>query len=873
MNRLWLAVLLLSPLLVAQEAETLFRERVEPVLRESCQGCHGGAMALSKLDLRTRDAMLKGGLHGPAIVPGDAARSALYQRVTGEGALQMPPGGPSKRLPEPVIEAIRSWINAGAPWPELSRKEDPIWSRTFQPEDLWAFAPVKPLDRGRSIDSFVLEKLTAKGIAPAPRADRRTLIRRVTIDLTGLPPTPDEVDAFVNDDAPDAWPRLVERLLASPRYGERWARHWLDVVRYADSSGYSNDFERPNAWRYRDYVIRSLNNDKPYDRFILEQIAGDELFPDDPEARIATGFLRAGPWEHTAMSVEAVSRQLFLDDVTHATISTFQGLTLGCARCHDHKFDPLPTKDYYRVQAVFASTEFARPPMPFLPHEHTGEMESGRTHIAEIIARTEQKFREFQQISVRALMKERGVSSESALPPEARQEAIREGKGLSPEDYEAMKLFQKHLEIYRESRDRYEPKAFTVSSGPLDGHTDVGRSMKLPAREAYQPAEVHVLPGGNIQAPGEKVAPGALSALARYGNYPEPMIPTSVEGRRAALAQWIANPRNPLTTRVMVNRVWQYHFGRGIAADPSNFGKSGAKPTHPELLDWLAAYFVDSGWSLKTLHRAILLSSTYQQASRRVDYPEVAALDPENKLLAYFPPRRVEAEVIRDSILAVSGQLDLTVGGPGVFPQINEDVARQPQHRMGSLAPPYFPSPKRSQRNRRSIYTFQQRSLIDPMVDVFNGPTLDLACERRESSTVPTQAFALLNSQFVNDMALAFAAKLDRESPDTASRIDAAFRRALGRVPTRKEASLAEAHIANMEAYHRAHPAPPKAAPKPIVHTITSELTGESFRFVQQENPVEYEANLHPSEVSPEVRALSDFTLALLNTNEFVYLY
>jgi hypothetical protein len=323
----------------------------------------------------------------------------------------------------------------------------------------------------------------------------------------------------------------------------------------------------------------------------------------------------------------------------------------------------------------------------------------------------------------------------------------------------------------------------------------------------------------------------------------------------------------------MANRVWQYHFGRGIAADPSNFGKSGAKPTHPELLDWLAAYFVESGWSLKALHRAILLSDTYQQTSRRLDFPEVAAIDPENKLLAYFPPRRVEAEVIRDSILAVSGELDLTAGGPGVFPQINEEVARQPQHRMGSLAPPYFPSPKRSQRNRRSIYTFQQRSLIDPMVDVFNGPTLDLACERRESSTVPTQAFALLNSQFVNDMALAFAAKLERESPDTPSRIDTAFRLALGRMPTRKEADLAKAHIAKMEAYHQAHPAPPKAAPKPIVHTITSELTGQSFRFVQQENPVEYEANLHPSEVNPEVRALADFTLALLNTNEFVYLY
>ncbi|MDZ7639883.1 MAG: PSD1 and planctomycete cytochrome C domain-containing protein [Bryobacterales bacterium] len=869
-----LSLAILPPFVLAQSPEDVFTAKVQPALREACSGCHGETMQLSKLDLRSREAMLKGGLRGPALVPGDAAKSPLYLALKGEGGLMtMPPGGASKGLPPETIEAIRAWIDGGAPWVEAKATGEAIWSRNFKPEDLWAFQAVPPRDRSQTIDAFVHRALAAQGIAPAPRADRRTLIRRIYFDLTGLPPAPAEVEAFVADKSPRAWLDLVERLLASPRYGERWARHWLDVVRFADTGGYSNDFERPNAWRYRDYVIRSLNNDKPYDQFVREQLAGDELYPDDPEAHIATGFLRTGPWEHTGMSVEAVTRQMFLDDVAHTAVSTFQGLTLGCARCHDHKFDPIPTKDYYRVQAVFASTEFARPALAFLRDENTGGMEAGRRRLDEILARTNEKYEEFRKISVRAAMKELGIADEQALPEEVRKNAVREGKGLSPEDYEAMKLFQKHLQIYRESRDRFEPKAFAVSSGPLDGFTDGGDNLKYPKRAAYQPASVHILPGGNIQAPAEKVEPGALSAVERYGNYALPKIPDSVEGRRSALALWIADARNPLTARVMVNRIWQYHFGKGIAADPSNFGKMGAKPTHPELLDWLAAYFVEQKWSIKQVHRAILLSETYQQASQRADMAEVVAKDPENKLLAYFPPRRAEAEVLRDSILAVSGELSLAAGGPGVFPQINEDVARQPQHRMGSLAPPYFPSPKKSQRNRRSIYTFQQRSLIDPLVDVFNGPSLDLSCERRESSIVPTQAFALFNSQFVNDMALAFALRLEREASSLETRIERGFLLAFGRAPSAEESRLAKAHVENLTAHHRAQPAPPRPESKPIVHTITSELTGESFRFVQQEDPVEFEANVHVSEVSAETLALADFTLALLNANEFAYLY
>ena len=437
---------------------------------------------------------------------------------------------------------------------------------------------------------------------PAPRADRRTLIRRATIDLTGLPPTPEDVEAFVSDRSPDAFAKLVEQLLASPRYGERWGRHWLDVVRYADTSGYSNDFERPNAWRYRDYVIRSFNSDKPYDQFIREQIAGDELYPGNPEAIIATGFLRAGPWEHTAMSVEAVTRQMFLDDVTHATAATFLGLTVGCARCHDHKFDPIPTRDYYSMQAIFASTEFVRPKLAFLKDENTGGLAAGAARLQEIARRTQAHLDAYKG------------------PQEAQS-----GVGLDPEKYEAFKLFQKHMQLYKESLDRYEPKAFAVSSGPLEGAGDGGPNLKYPTRAAYRPVEVKILPGGNIQAPAGAVQPGLLSAVERYGGYPAPAVPLTVAGRRTVLANWIADAKNPLTARVMANRVWQYHFGRGIAADANNFGKMGHKPTHPELLDWLAAYFIENGWSVKALHRAIMLSDVYQRSGSHPDHGDGAA--------------------------------------------------------------------------------------------------------------------------------------------------------------------------------------------------------------------------------------------------------
>jgi hypothetical protein len=803
--------------LAAQDPAAIYSSTVRPLFERNCLGCHGNGLVMSKLDMRTRDGLLKGGVRGPAIVPGRSAESLLVKLIDGSGPLQMPPGEASKRLPADAVATIRRWIDSGAPFPAPTASAvTDKWS-TYKEEDLWAFRPLKrKWDPSLSIDGFL----------PLARpADRRTLIRRVTFDLTGLPPTPEEVNAYLNDKSPNAWPRLVDRLLASPRYGERWGRHWLDVVRYADSSGYSNDFERPNAWRYRDYVIRSFNADKPYDQFIREQIAGDELDPNNPEYLIATGFLRAGPWEHTAMSVEAVTRQLFLDDVTHATASTFLGLTLGCARCHDHKFDPLPTRDYYRFQAIFATTEFARPNVPFLASENTAGMEAGRSHMKEVIAETQRQMARFDM----------------------------KRKDVDPEKYEEFKLFQKHFQLQKESADRYEPKAFSVSSGPRDGATDGGPTLKYPKAADYKPPHIHVLTGGNIQSPADEVEPGVLSLIERYSGLPSPTIPNTVAGRRLTLANWIADPRHPLTARVMVNRVWQHHFGQGLAADPSNFGKMGKKPANPDLLDWLAAYFLDRKWSIKAVHRAILLSKAYQSVS--------------------VPPRRLEAEELRDSILAVSGELSPSAGGPGTYPQINDDVARQPRHAMGSLQPLYRPSARKADRNRRSIYSFQQRSLIDPMIEVFNGPTLDLSCERRESSTIPTQAFALFNAQFVHDMALGMANRLHQSERTPEARIERAFQLVFNRTPTADELRTVLAHLKAMTARHTDERTPARSQPKRVVHNITSELTGERFQFTHPDDPAEFEHNLHPSEVSPEVRALADVTLTLLNSNEFVYVY
>jgi len=868
------------------QAEQLFLEKIATTLATKCQTCHGEDGAAG-LDLRSRDSLLKGGQRGASIIPGDAEKSPLYLALLGrDGFKQMPPGKP---LADDLIAAFKQWIDAGAPWPtQLEPRKEAVapvagakWNYTE--DDVWAFKPVKRYDVpavGNSrriqtpVDAFVLQKLNEKAIKPAPQADRATLIRRATFDLHGLPPTPEEVEAFARDTLPaaKAFEKVVERLLASPRYGERWGRHWLDVARYADTAGGSNDYERPNAWRYRDYVIRSFNQDKPYDRFILEQIAGDELDPNNAENLIATGFLRMGPWEHTSMSVEAVTRQEWLDDVTHSTVTTFLGLTMGCAKCHDHKFDPIPAKDYYSVQAVFATTYFEERPAEFLLGENMSRADAHRAQWQPRLERAERKYDD-AALALGKKPRRRGAAQTTnnapvETPP---QTELKRTDPKQVENLELERAYVKRVEFLNLALKRYAPQAFSVGGAAKE---------KKPVEETF------ILAGGNLSARGERVEPAVLSAPAivplklnlKVAHADLPQLPQTIEKRRLGLARWIAGRDNPLTARVMVNRVWQYHFGKGIVETSNNFGKLGKRPTHPELLDWLATNFIENGWSVKKLHRLIMNSAAFQRASQYPDAEKENAelavkADPENNLLARFTPRRIEAEVLRDSLLAVSGELNLEMGGPGGFPEINEDLVAQPRLIMGTVAPAYEASLTKAERNRRTIYTFQQRSLVNPLVEVFNGANLNESCEFRRTSTIAPQVFSLFNSRFSADVSLAFAKRLETMTNNRARQIELAFQLAFQRKPTALEKQQALAHLAAMTAHHRAgNPAPP--IPRtPAIAAVNSEFNGETFRFTEDQDWSRYEYNLRPSQVSAETRALAEVCLALLNANEFVYVY
>jgi hypothetical protein len=434
---------------------------------------------------------------------------------------------------------------------------------------------------------------------------------------------------------------------------------------------------------------------------------------------------------------------------------------------------------------------------------------------------------------------------------------------ITGEEMERMKVYEKRRELYARSAKRYSPIAYSVSDGPFEAKD----------RKTWSPPDVFVLPVGNLKTPGEKVHPAVLSAVARYGNEAAPALPPTAIARRIALANWIADKRNPLTARVMVNRIWQYHFGTGIAANSNNLGKMGKRPTNPELLDYLAEYFVEHGWSVKAMHRLILLSDTYQRASMPADVEQQRKADPQNELLSYFPPRRLESEELRDAILDVAGELSPDTGGPGTFPEINRDVAAQPQQIMGTLMPAYRPAPTARQRHRRAMYAFTKRNLADPFIDVFNGPSLDASTERRIATTIPTQVYALFNSEFAHDMALAFAHRIAVTASTPEAQIRAAFAAALNRQPDAEELRLASAQLQKMIAYHRRVPPPEKPVHKVLVRSITSELTGAEVKIEEDEDPVRYEENLQPADVKPEVRALADVVLALFNTNEFVYVY
>ena len=896
------------------DAAALFAREVQPLLAAKCFACHGQGPvpALGGLDLTTREGLLRGGNSGRAgIAPGDASSSAVVEAVSwANPKLQMPPKQ-NDRLTEEQIGGIRAWIDAGAPWPDDATLEryrsepsadggvraatsgglsDDWTNRRYKPEDLWAFRPVKQPDvpnrprtgGGNPIDAFHRAKLDEAGIAPARPADKLTLLRRASYDLTGLPPAPAEARAFLEDDSPAAWEALIERLLASSHYGEQWGRHWLDVARYADTAGNSNDYERSNAWRYRDYVIRSFNDDKPYDRFVVEQLAGDELEPDNPEMLVATGFLRMGPWG-SAMLPKKIARQAYLDDVVHSVGQTFLSMPLRCAKCHDHKFDPIPTRDYYRFYAAFAATQIAERPAAFNERENLARFESGRRHaekLRDFASERKTALDSMLEDAARRWYAERGKpyasKAERAKLPDAEKPPRHYGFTHVEEGRQKVRMQDEW--IWTRRLERYEPLAQSVFNG-ADYIPGNGRKLRMPKNmdPEWRPQSA-IFAGGSVHAPTEPVTPGVLSAAGLPANA-EPAgdpyaLPTGLEGRRLQLARWIADPRNPLSTRSIVNRVWAYHFGRGLAANPNNFGGAGAKPTHPQLLDWLTADFTAHGWSLKRLHRLIMTSDLYRQSTEHAEAERLRERDPGNALLARFEPRRLAAEEIRDSMLAVSGELNREIGGLPAMPEINMEAALQPRMIQFSIAPAHQPSPTPEERNRRSIYAYRVRGQADPFLDVLNQPNPNESCERRDSASVSPQALTMMNSDAATDRSIAFALRLEGEASTLRGRIARAFLLAYQREPDAEELRAMRDYVREMQAHHRAREPEPVPYPTRVRRSLVEEFSGKPFDY-EERLPIfeDYKADVKAWQVGPETRALADLGLLLFNSNEFVYVY
>jgi cytochrome c553 len=917
------------------EQVRFFEAQIRPVLAETCAKCHGPSKQKGGLRVDSRSALLVGGDTGPAIVPGKPEESLLVAALRyEEDGPKMPPSG---KLPAAKVEALAQWVALGAPWPgdDAAEPAAPTRKGEFVIRDAdrahWAFQPVRrpapPAVRNRDwvanpIDAFVLARLERNGLAPNPPALKHELIRRLTYDLTGLPPTPREVEEFLADNSPRAYEDLVDRLLASPQYGEKWARHWLDLVRFAETNSYERDNPKPSAWRYRDYVIRSLNDDKPYDRFVREQLAGDELPGRDIDAITATGYYRLGIWDDEPTDRD----QAFfdgLDDIVATTGQVFLGLTVDCARCHDHKIDPIAQKDYYRLVAFFRNINHFRNggPTDEVPLVEPGqeqavaqrarELEARKDEARATVAGIEEEFRKRLEVEASVSPVRRpdieelkylyyrdswdrlpefpNLKPESGgelpgglfdLTPRTRDDAFafvfegllvvpatgtytfhldsddgsrltvadkvvieydgihglgREQTGIIdlPAGRVSIRLdyFQRRsgLGLYVDWSGPDFPRRALSATKPEPNARDLatlirqeGARVLGPERfERYRQAltllkelrnqkaitdtalciteagptcpETYVLLRGNPHVPGDKVEPGFPQVVdSRPPVVPTPAPDAKTSGRRSVLADWIASPTNPLTNRVIANRLFQHHFGRGIVRSPNNFGLQGDKPTHPALLDWLAAELVAQGWRLKPLHRLIVTSSAYRMSSR--GRAEALAKDPRDDLLWRFEMRRLTAEEIRDSILALGGSLNPKMYGPGVYPEIPAEVLAgqsMPGKGWGKSTP--------EEQARRSVYAHVKRSLLVPILEGFDLAETDRSTPVRFSSTQPTQALALLNSDFLHQQAAVFAERLQREAGDEVpAQVRLALRMATGREPTRSEVERGVALIESL---------------------------------------------------------------------------
>ncbi len=949
---------------------TFFEQRIAPMLKNRCLECHNGTKTRGGLDLSTRKTLLQGGDEGPAVVPGKSGQSLLLRAVQGN-----PPAMPKKKPPLTPVEVadLKKWIDEGALWPEKLTLATPE-AKPRVDGTWWSLRaltrPPVPTPQQKSwirtpIDAFILATLEAKGLKPSPEADRATLLRRLTFDLHGLPPTPEEIAAFVNDRSPDAYEQVVDRLLASPRYGERWGRHWLDVVHYGDTHGYDKDKRRDHAWPYRDYVINAFNSDKPYARFIKEQLAGDVLFPGSAEGVVATGFVTAGPWDFVGQvelregTVDKLkTRVLDRDDMVSSTMGTFNSMTVHCARCHDHKFDPITQKDYYRLQAVFAGVErgnrpydqseilarrqelekkrqavvtrlatlekkieglnspelkraqdevahlrkhlasLPRPPLskpsptngyhsaisPVQSVQKWVQVDLGASHpIDQIIllpARPtdfpdtpgfgfparfqialadEATFRSSTTIAdhttadfanpgdtpfvvnvkgkkaryVRVTAEKLWLRTRDFVFALAELQVLSGGKNLALgarvtalDSIEAGRWSTRNLVDNNDSRrelpDSTDPRLARVRAvqAQLSAASDQVKALQeklidptmrrernaaraelatltqqikdLPASGqvyavvSHAPRPIHILPRGDVEKPAAEVFAGALSCLEGLPAELKVSDPRNEGLRRAALAEWIANPKNVLTWRSMVNRVWHYHFGKGIVDTPNDFGGNGGRPTHPELLDWLAVEFRDNGGSLKKLHRLIVTSNTYRQVSRHD--AALAKIDNDNRYLWRMNRLRLDAESVRDTVLAVSGKLDLQMGGPG-FELFRFKDDHSPIYDHGDLAKIHDPKTY-----RRTVYRFTVRSVPNPFMESLDCADPNLNTPVRNTTLTALQALTLLNDPFMLRQAEYFAERLQKQSSAVDTQVTQACQLAFGRTPTLEERAALVAH-------------------------------------------------------------------------------
>lgn len=712
------AILLLAVCCVPTSVEADapdFEKVIAPLLIKRCVECHQGNDPSGGLNLTDEKSFRKGGDSGAVYSPKSAGKSHLIQRVL-DGEMPPEKQGRSQKLPDAESQLLLRWLEAGAPWPKdrvldfFERTNDVRAGR-----DWWSLQPVKrpavpKLGKrpqpNSSIDAFVLARLEAAGMEPAPRADRRTLIRRLYYDLIGLPPTETEIAMFLADDSPKAWEKLVDDLLARPQYGERWARYWLDLARFADTSGYERDQEKPFAWKYRDWVVNALNSDMPYAQFIIEQLAGDEIENRTEQSVIATGFLRLGTWNDEP-NIPADYQYDRLEDLVHTTSSAFLGLTVKCARCHSHKFDPIKQDDYYRVASAFWAGPISR---------------SGKSL-----------------------------------------------GGPTPEE---------------------------VGFKDVLAWTDTGA----------RPAALHVLKNGERTKPLHEIIPASLSSIPSLERvFDPPSEGAKTTRRRLQMAMWIADPKNPLAPRVLVNRLWQHHFGEAIVRTPNNFGFLADPPTHPKLLDWLAAEFTASGGRIKAIHKLILMSQTWQQSSLHPRFDEYSVKDSGNRLIWRAERKRLDAEALRDSMLAATDELDLKLGGPSFKPTISPEALEG----LSRKASAWMASPKDRQ-NRRSLYIYMKRGLLPPMMTTFDLCDPTLSCGQRDVTIVPTQALALLNNRFVHDRSEHLAAEILKEKGAAADQVKLAWSRILRRQPTAGELALSLKHVSKQ---HELFSKPPEETP------------------------------------------------------------